>query len=52
MQYANNFLANINLEMPLLQYVGYFEELLAVLFVVYVLVHYANFLFDGYRKTS
>ena len=52
MQYANSFLANINIEMPLLQYVGYFEELLAILFVVYVLVHYANFLFGDYKKTS
>ncbi|MCZ3366816.1 MULTISPECIES: TDT family transporter [Methanobacterium] len=52
MQYANSFLANMNIEIPLLQYVGYFEELLAVLFVVYVLVHYANFLFGDYKKTS
>ncbi|WP_424356272.1 TDT family transporter [Methanobacterium sp. MBAC-LM] len=52
MQYANGFLANINLEIPLLQYVGYFEELLAVLFVVYVLVHYVNFLFGDYRNKT
>jgi exfoliative toxin A/B len=52
MQYANSFLANMDLKMPIMQYIGYFEELLAVLFVVYVLVHYTNFLFGDYRKTS
>ena len=52
MQYANSFLANINLQIPLLQYIGYFEELLAVVFVVYVLVHYANFLFVDYWNKS
>jgi exfoliative toxin A/B len=52
MQYANSFLANMNLGIPLLQYVGYFEELLAVVFVIYVLIHYTNFLFGDYRKTS
>ncbi|MEL7671511.1 TDT family transporter [Methanobacterium sp.] len=51
MQYANNFLASMNLQIPLLQYVGYFEELLAVVFVVYVLVHYTNFLFGDYRNS-
>ncbi len=52
MQHANSFLANINIEIPLLQYVGYFEELLAVVFVVYVLMHYTNFLFGDFKKTS
>ena len=52
MQYANGFLANMNIGIPLLQYVGYFEELLAVVFVVYVLIHYANFLFGDYRNAS
>jgi len=51
MQYANNFLASMNLQIPLLQYVGYFEELLAVVSVVYVLVHYTNFLFGDYRNS-
>ena len=50
MQYANGFLANMNLKMSLLQYVGYFEELLAVVFVVYVLAHYSHFLFGDYWK--
>ena len=52
MQSANSFLANMNLGMPLLQYVGYFEELLAVVFVVYVLIHYTNFLFGDYSNKS
>ncbi|MGB9979880.1 TDT family transporter [Methanobacterium sp.] len=52
MQYANGFLANINLEIHILQYMAYFEELLAVIFVIYVLAHYTNFLFGDYRKTS
>lgn len=52
MQYANSFLANMNLGMPVLQYIGYFEELLAVVFVVYVLIHYANFLFGDYGNRT
>lgn len=52
MQYANGFLANMNIGIPLLQYVGYFEELLAVVFVVYALIYYANFLFGDYRNAS
>lgn len=45
MQSTNNFLVKMNLGMPILQYMGYFVELLAVAFVIYVLIHYANFLF-------
>jgi exfoliative toxin A/B len=52
MQSANSFLGNMNLEIPVLQYLGYFEELLAVVSVIYVLMHYTNFLFGDYRKTS
>lgn len=44
-QSANSFLMKMNLGMPVLQYIGYFIELLAVVFVIYVLIHYANFLF-------
>ena len=52
MQSANSFLVNINLGIPLLQYVEYFEELLAFLFVLYVLIHYTNFLFRDYSNRS
>lgn len=43
-QSSNNFLIKMNIGMPLLQYVGYFIELLAVISVIYVLIHYTNFL--------
>jgi exfoliative toxin A/B len=52
MQSANSFLGNMNLEIPVLQYLGYFEELLAVVSVIYVLMHYTNFLLGDYGKTS
>lgn len=52
MQYTNSFLANMNLGIPVLQYLGYFEELLAVVFVIYVLMHYTNFLFGDYSNRS
>ena len=50
MQYANGFLTKMSIGMPLLQYVSYFEELVAIVFVIYVLIHYTNFLFADYRN--
>lgn len=44
-QSSNNFLIKMNIVLPLLQYVEYFIELLAVISVIYVLIHYTNFLF-------
>lgn len=44
-QSTNNLFTKMNLTIPVLQYLGYFLELLAVLFVIYVLIHYINFLF-------
>jgi len=44
-QSSNNLLIKMNIGIPLLQYVGYFIELLAVISVIYVLIHYTNFLF-------
>lgn len=52
MQSANSFLVKINIGMPVLQYVGYFEELVAVLFVIYVLIHYMSFLFINHRNKA
>lgn len=45
LQSSNNLLIKIKMGIPLLQYVSYFLELLAVIFVIYVLIHYAHFLF-------
>lgn len=44
-QSSNDLLIKMNIGVPFLQYMGYLLELLAVLFVIYVLVHYTNFLF-------
>jgi len=41
----NSFLIKIHIELPLLNYLVHFEELLATGFVVYVLVRYIDFLF-------
>lgn len=45
LQSSNNLLIKMKMGIPLLQYVSYFLELLAVIFVIYVLIHYAHFLF-------
>lgn len=50
MQSTNNLLIKMNLVMPVLQYITYFLELLAVIFVIYVLIHYTNFLFIETEK--
>lgn len=44
-QSSNDLLIKMNIRMPFLQYMGYFLELLAVIFVIYVLINYTNFLF-------
>lgn len=49
---TNGFLMNIGKEISLLKYLVKFEEILAVVIVLYVLVRYIGFLFSTTEKTK
>lgn len=49
---TNGFLMNIGKEISLLKYLVKFEEILAVVIVLYVLVRYIGFLFSTTEKAK